>query len=227
MVFNMQNIKGKIIVIDGLDGSGKTTQANALLKKLKEVNKKVMLISYPDYEKDSSALVRMYLNGDFSQNLNDINAYTASTFYAVDRYAGYKTNWQKFYEQGYTIIASRYVTSNFIHQTVKLQKKEWNYFLDWASDFEYEKLTLPQPDKVIFLEVTRKIANELLKKRYNGDETKKDIHEKDLNYLEKCQETAHYCAEKFNWEIVDCVKDEKMLSVETITEKLFEIVKNI
>ncbi|MEG2429729.1 MAG: thymidylate kinase, partial [Oscillospiraceae bacterium] len=101
----MQNIKGKIIVIDGLDGCGKTTQAEALLKKLKEINEKVILISYPDYEKNSSALVKMYLNGEFSENLDDVNAYTASTFYAVDRYAGYKTYWQKFYEQGYIVIA--------------------------------------------------------------------------------------------------------------------------
>ena len=134
---------GKLIVIDGLDGSGKSTQSELVAQKLRELGEKVELISFPDYKEPSSALVKMYLGGEFSDSPSGVNAYAASTFYAVDRYASFKKFWEKKYLDGYTILATRYVSSNAIHQMVKLPKEKWDSYLDWLDDFEYEKLNLP------------------------------------------------------------------------------------
>lgn len=216
--------KGKLIVIDGLDGSGKSTQAQNIYNILKEKNDKVLLISYPDYEKPSSTLVRMYLDGEFSENADDVNAYAASSFYAVDRYASYKQYWEKYYNDGYIIIAGRYVSSNAIHQMVKLPKSEWDGFLEWSSDYEYNKLDLPKPNKVIFLNMSRKVADQLIYNRYNGDESKKDIHESNMEYLEKCQETAQYAALKQDWVVVNCCDGENAFSIEKITKDILSAI---
>lgn len=221
----MQN-KGKLIVIDGLDGSGKSTQTVNIYNILKKQNDKVLLISYPDYEKPSSALVRMYLNGEFSNNPDDVNAYAASSFYAVDRYASFKQYWEKYYNDGYTIIASRYVSSNAIHQMVKLNEQEWDSFLNWLDDYEYSKLMLPKPDKIIFLNMSRKVADELIYSRYNGDETKKDIHENNMLYLEKCQKTAMYAAKKQDWHIINCCDGVNPYSIDKITKDILRGITN-
>lgn len=218
---------GRLIVIDGLDGSGKSTQSELVLKKLKEENEKVMLISYPDYEDKSSTLVKMYLNGEFSDNADDVNAYAAGSFYAVDRYAGYMRHWKSYYEQGYTIIAARYVSSNAIHQMVKLQKSEWDSYLLWLSDYEYQKLMLPKPDMIIFLDMARSVADKLISSRYKGDESKKDIHEKNMDYLEKCQKTALYAAEKEGWKIVSCSDNENPYPIEKITNEILSLIKEM
>ena len=215
---------GEIIVIDGLDGSGKSTQAQAVYEYLKKKDDKVLLISYPDYAKPSSTLVKMYLNGEFSQNADDVNAYAASSFYAVDRYASYKQHWQKYYEDGYTIIASRYVSSNAIHQMVKLDKSEWDKFLQWLSDYEYNKLNLPKPNKVIFLDMSRKVADGLIMTRYNGDETQKDIHESNMEYLQKCQQTARYSADKEHWNVISCCNGNQAYDIEHITKEILKII---
>lgn len=216
---------GKLIVIDGLDGSGKSTQAEAVFEHFKSQSDKVLLISYPDYSKPSSTLVQMYLNGEFSQNAEDVNAYAASSFYAVDRYASFKLHWQKYYEDGYTIIASRYVSSNAIHQMVKLDQSEWDNFLEWLSDYEYNKLALPKPNKVIFLDMTRLVANQLILSRYHGDETKKDIHESNMNYLEKCQETAKYAAKVQGWDIISCCDGKEPYPIAKITKAIIELIE--
>lgn len=215
-----------LIVIDGLDGSGKSTQAQAIFEKIKEKTNKVMLISYPDYSQPSSTLVKMYLNGEFSSNPSDINAYAASSFYAVDRYASFKQQWEKYYNEGYIIIASRYVSSNAIHQMVKLEKSEWNNFLSWLSDYEYNKLALPKPNKVIFLDMSRKVADKLIMSRYNGDETQKDIHESNMEYLAKCQETAHFAANAEGWNIISCCDGKNPYAKEIITEKIMQEIES-
>lgn len=219
-------MSGKLIVIDGLDGCGKSTQTEAVFKKLKSKNDKVMLTSYPDYESDSSALVRMYLNGKLSKDPEDINAYAASSFYAVDRYASFKMHWEKEYHDGYTIIASRYTTSNAIHQMGKLLKNEWDQFLDWLYDYEYNKLGLPKPDKVIFLDMDRDVADNLIKKRYNGDESKKDIHEQNIKYLEKCRESALYTAKKDGWTVINCSDEKNPYPVEDITKSILSEINS-
>lgn len=215
---------GKLYVIDGLDGSGKSTQTQRVYEALCRESNEVLLISYPDYDDPSSALVRMYLNGEFSENAADVNAYAASSFYAVDRYASYMRHWKEKYEAGYTIIATRYVSSNAIHQMVKLPQEEWDSYLDWLADYEYNKLGLPKPNKVIFLDMPRVVAERLLNERYHGDQSLRDIHEKNTAYLLLCQETAAYSAQKLGWEVVSCGGDDGPRKVEDITGEILKLI---
>lgn len=218
------NNKGKLIVIDGLDGSGKTTQLQKVYDTMKTLDERVIMISYPDYANESSALIKLYLNGDLAKNPQEINAYAASSFYAVDRFASFKQFWESYYNDGYTIIAGRYVSSNAIHQMVKLPQVEWDSYLKWLDDYEYTKLCLPRPDKIIFLNLPTKIATQLIELRYNGDQSKKDIHEMDLNYQLKCQASARYAAEVQSWFIVECSKDNAILPVEAITKQILHAI---
>ncbi len=215
---------GKIVVIEGLDGSGKSTQFEIIDKLLSNENISHKSISFPDYDNPSSALVKMYLSGDFSKNAADVNAYAASSFYAVDRYASFKLFWEKAYNSGDLILASRYVTSNAIYQMVKCEKSEWDNYLDWLFEYEYAKLGLPKPDSVIFLDMPISVSQKLLSDRYNGDEGKKDIHEINVDFLERCREAALYTAEKFNWNIIKCSDGENPLSLEIITDEIMKII---
>ncbi len=217
-------MNGKLIVIDGLDGSGKSTQAKRVAAALTQKGIKNMLISFPDYEKPSSALVKMYLSGVFSENANDVNAYAAASFYAVDRYASYMTVWRSFYESGGVVIATRYVSSNAIHQMSKLKKEEWDGYLSWLSDFEYEKLGLPRPDRVLFLDMPRTVADRLITSRYGGDLSKKDIHEKNIAYLRQCEKTAAYAAQKEGWSVICCANADEPRPEEEITAELLETI---
>ncbi len=217
---------GKLIVLDGLDGSGKTTQFEIMIKKLSEQHS-VKAISFPDYEKPSSALVKMYLNGEIADNAEDVNAYAASSFYAVDRYASYKMFWEDNYRRGEFILASRYVSSNAIHQMVKLPEEQWDSYLDWLDDYEYGKLGLPKPDMVIFLDMPVEISQKLMSERYHGDESRKDIHEANVNYLRSCRRSALYAAEKLGWKVIPCSSDGKPLPIEDISSKILELLRLI
>ena len=208
--------KGIIAVIDGLDGCGKSTQFELLQTAFTERNKSFKAISFPDYDKPSSALVKMYLNGELSKKAKDINAYAASSFYAVDRYASYKQFWENEYKNGNFILASRYVTSNAIHQMVKLDESEWDNYLSWLDDYEYNKLGLPKADKVILLDMPVEVSQNLLTKRYNGDNNKKDIHEADVEYLKKCRNSALYAAEKQGWVVIECSDSGEPKSIDEI-----------
>lgn len=219
--------KGKLIVIDGLDGSGKSTQLEIVQKKLEDMGVPVKTISFPDYESPSSALVRMYLNGEFSDNPDDINAYAASSFYAVDRYASYMKYWKEDYFSGKLILAARYVSSNAIHQMVKLDESEYDQYLEWLYDYEHEKLGLPPADKVIFLDMPTNISQKLLSKRYNGDESRKDIHEAHVSYLENCRKTALYAANKLDWTVTQCSDGENPLPVEVISENVMKEISKV
>ncbi len=217
---------GKLIVIDGLDGSGKSTQSERIAGELAARGKKVKLISFPDYEQPSSALVRMYLAGEFSENPDDVNAYAAGSFYAVDRYASFKKFWEKEYEEGTLILATRYATSNAIHQMGKLPESCWQEYLQWIEDFEYHKLGLPAPDLVIFLDMERKVADKLLLSRYGGDEEKKDIHEKNMAYLSRCQLTARYAAKVWKWKVLRCDDGENPKPPQMITEEILKVIQD-
>ena len=211
---------GNLIVIEGLDGSGKHTQAVRLYEYLQSIGEQVRLISFPDYESPSSALVKMYLAGDFGSNADSVNPYTASTFYAVDRFASYRTKWQDFYENGGIVIADRYTTSNAVHQCAKLPPEQWDSFIEWLTEFEYRYIGIPEPDKVIYLRTDTDISQKLMTKRYNSDESKKDIHERDTEYLIRSQRSADYCAEKMNWYTVHCTENGTMRTVESIAEEI-------
>ena len=217
-------MSGRLIVIEGLDGSGKGTQAKRLYETLAAQGCKVRKVSFPDYESNSSALIKMYLAGEFGTDPNAVNAYAASSFFAVDRFASYKKDWGRFYEDGGIIISDRYTTSNAVHQCSKLPREQWDEFLQWLFDFEYRLMGIPAPDKVIYLQVDPAVSQKLMTGRYQGDESKKDIHEKDRAYLDRSRLAAEYCAEKLGWQTVHCVRDGGMRTIEDIGLEILEIV---
>lgn len=218
--------KGKLIVIEGLDGSGKGTQTALLTKALADMNIKVKQVSFPDYDNPSSALVKMYLNGALGSKPGDVNAYAASSFYAVDRYASYKQFWQSDYESGTVILADRYATSNAIYQLSKLEENERNDFLSWLEFYEYKQLQLPKPDAVIYLDMPIEISQQLLSKRYNGDDNKKDLHESNFDFLKQCRKSALYALKQQGWSLVECSKDNEPRSIEDIHNDVLQLVLN-
>ncbi len=215
----MENKSG-IIVLEGLDGSGKSTQFDRLAQYLKSRGVKLRAISFPDYDNPSSALVKMYLGGEIAGSAGAVNAYAASSFYAVDRYASFKQFWEKDYNEGSLILAARYVTSNCIYQMTKLPEEQWDSYLEWLEDYEYDKLGLPRPDKVIFLDMPIEISQKLLSDRYKGDESKKDIHEADVSYLYACRRAALFTAEKQGWAVIECGSGDKPYSIDEIFDKI-------
>ena len=213
----------KLIVIEGLDGSGKATQAKQLADNLSRQGYAVREVSFPDYDSPSSALVKMYLAGEFGDRPSDVNAYAASAFYAVDRYASFKKDWQQDYARG-VVIADRYTTSNAIHQCSKLPAGEWEDFLNWLFDMEYQKLGIPRPELVIYLRVDPEVSQALMLARYGGHEERKDIHERDMDYLRRCQNAADYCAQRLGWQVVECCEDGRMRSIESIQADIWRLV---
>lgn len=217
-------MSGKLIVIEGLDGSGKATQSALLCDKLRQKGTDAVKLSFPDYESPSSSLVKMYLGGEFSETPGGVNAYAASSFYAVDRCASFLKNWKRGYESGKLYVADRYTTSNAIYQMNKLPRSDWNNFLDWIEDYEYNKLCIPKPDIVIYLDMPIEVSQRLLSSRYNGDESKKDIHESNIQFLEECRKSALYAAEKKNWNVVRCSDGELPRTLEAISRDIFSLV---
>lgn len=221
----MKNERRKLIVIEGLDGSGKATQAQLLHKAIRERGVCVRKVSFPDYDSPSSALVKMYLAGEFGSRPDDVNAYAASSFYAVDRFASFKKDWEKAWNEG-VIVADRYTTSNAVHQCSKLARDEWGAYLNWLFDFEYRLLGIPAPDLVVYLRVDPEVSQRLLKERYNGQD-KRDIHEKDAEYLAHCREAADHCAEKLGWKTVNCSENGSMRTVEDIAGEISGLVREV
>ena len=215
---------GKLVVIEGLDGSGKSTQLDLLYENLKKHGIECRAVSFPDYDNPSSTLVKMYLNGNFGTNPNDVNAYAASVFYTVDRYASYKAKWGEYYENGGTVVSGRYTTSNAVHQASKLSEDKWEDFLSWLYDFEYNKIGIPKPDKVIFLDMPVEVSQELLTKRNEGDNSKKDIHESDTEYLDRCRKAAVFTAKYSGWEIIPCADYGEARSIEDIANDVLNSV---
>ncbi len=217
-------MSGRLIVIEGLDGSGKSTQLQLLRERM---TGEVRFVKFPDYESDSSALVKMYLSGQFGTDPNQVNAYAASAFYAVDRFASYRTSWGDHYDRGGVILCDRYATSNAVHQASKLEGEERDNYLDWLYDFEFNKLGIPKPDAVIFLDMPVDVSQRLMTGRYQGDEGKKDIHERDVAYLEHCRKAALYAADRLGWSVVSCAPDGAVRSREDIAEEIYSIVSKI
>lgn len=214
-----------LIVIEGLDGSGKGTQSRLLFESLKNTGSDIISVSFPDYSSPSSSLVKMYLSGEFGVDADAVNPYAASSFYAVDRYASFMKNWKKQYEEGKIILADRYTTSNIVFQLSKMEKKSWDAFIQWVEDFEYTKLGLPKPDLVIYADMPTEVSQKLLKKRYHGKEEKKDIHERDVAFLNHCRSCGLYAAEKLGWHIVSCASGGQPRDMNNIHKEILETIK--
>lgn len=214
----------KLIVIEGLDGSGKSTQLELLISALENSGQSVRKIKLPDYDSPSSTLVKMYLGGEFGKNANAVNAYAAGAFYAVDRYTSFTLDWKSDYENGKIIVADRYATSNSIYQMEKIPSADWDSYLDWSADFEYGKLGIPEPDAVIYLDMPVDISQKLMTGRYGGNESKKDVHEADVAFLEKCRKSALYAAARRGWHVVECSDGEAPYSIEKIHGEIMKIV---
>lgn len=216
-------MSNKLIVIEGLDGSGKTTQINLL----KDALPGCRFITFPYYGTSSGDIITEYLGGGFCEEDMDVSAYTASAFYAVDRYTSFKKDWGKDWSTGKPVISARYVSSNAIYQMTKLDKSKWESYIDWIYDLEYAKFGLPKPAKTIFLDMPTEMSQKLLSARYNGDESKKDIHERNLGYMERCRESALYIAEKEDWKLINCTKGGEFRSVGEIGGELQKVIKEI
>ncbi len=221
--------KGKLITIEAGDGSGKATQTKALYDRLLAEGYQVLKVEYPDYQSESSALVRMYLGGEFGQQAENVSAYGASSFFAVDRYASYLLKWRQAYESGWIILADRYTTSNMVHQAVKLKDSaEREEFLTWLWDFEFGRLQLPVPDRVIYLDMPPEISDRLINSRAAKDSSRqKDIHEKDTSYLHHCHRAYNEVAEKYGWVKISCAQQGNLRSVQDIHEDVYQAVKEI
>ena len=215
---------GRLIVIEGLDGSGKTTQTERVAAELRSRGEKVRVISYPDYQTPSSMLVRMYLSGAFGSRPGDVNAYAASAFYAVDRYASYKQDWGEYYEQGGILITDRYTTSNAVHQAGKLPETERRAYLDWLFHFEYTLLGLPAPDLVLYLDLPFELSEALIRQRA-AQSGQTDIHETDGAYLRQCRENAQEVVRLAGWRRVDCQRNGSLRTAEDIHEEVYSLVR--
>ena len=217
---------GKLIVIEGTDGSGKSTQFRKLWEHLESDGITFKHIVFPRYDQESSALIRMYLGGQFGDKPSDVNSYVASSFFAVDRFASYKMDWGNWYENGGVVLSDRYTTSNAVHQASKEPVEKQSEFLAWLYDFEYDKLGLPRPDLTIYLDVPTDFTEKLLRHREADTNTTADIHEKDMSYLATCRETGRRSAAFYGWTTISCVKDGEMRSIEDIHEEIYRHVKN-
>lgn len=221
---------GKLIVIEGTDSSGKETQTKRLFEKLEEQGLKVKKISFPNYDSPACEPVKMYLAGAFGEDAMKVNPYPVSTMYAIDRYASFKTDWEKFYNEDGVIVTDRYVTSNMVHQASKIKDlDEKKQYLNWLEDLEYEKMGIPRPDLVIFLNMPTEMAVKLMAERKNKitGEEKKDIHERDREYLKESHANACKIANIYNWKEIKCSDGERIKTIEEIGAEVFSLVKEV
>ena len=221
---------GKLFVIDGTDGSGKQTQFEELKKRLDRENIEYKTVSFPNYDSPSSSLVKMYLSGEFGEDPKAVNAYVASTFYAADRFATFKKNYEEYYKNGGIILADRYTTANMVHQAGKIKdEEERTKFIDWLFNLEFGIYNLPVPTKVFFLNMPTETAQELMKNRENKftHDTKKDIHERDEAHLKDAYNAACSLATKYGWCEIKCVEDGRLKTREEIHGEILNVVEKV
>ena len=217
---------GKLIVIEGTDGSGKSTQFKLLTQRLTREGRDFRQIVFPQYSEPSSALIRMYLGGEFGSHPGDVNAYAASAFFAVDRYASFKKVWGEYYNGGGLVISDRYTTSNAVHQASKEPPETRQSFLKWLYEFEYDHLGLPRPDLTLYLDVPTDFTEKLLRAREQDTHTQADIHEQDSEYLTTCRRMGRLAADYYGWTVISCVRDGKIRSIEDIHEEIYRHVRH-
>ena len=220
-------MSGKLIVFEGTDGSGKATQSKLLFERLQREGVDCRKLNFPRYGEKSAALVELYLGGAFGTHPSDVNAYAASTFYSVDRYASYKQDWGAFYEAGGLVIADRYTTSNAVHQASKLPEEERSAFLNWLFELEYGKLGLPKPDLVLYLDMPTEITEKMMRSREAATGTHADIHEQDEAYLKSCREAAREIVKDCGWTVIHCAKGDAPRTVEDIHNEVYKTVKSL
>lgn len=218
---------GKLIVFEGIDGSGKSTQSSLTKKRLQKSKTEFRSVAFPRYDNPSAALIKMYLGGEFGTDPSDVNAYAASCFYAVDRVASYLQDWRDYYKSGGIIIMDRYTTSNAIHQSAKLPFEKRAEYLRWLSDFEFNLLELPRPDAVIYMDIPFELALRRISEREAATKTSGDIHERDKEYLKICCECGLQAADIYGWNKIPLVKDGKERTVEDINDEIFAVIKDI
>lgn len=218
---------GKLIVLEGTDGSGKSTQFALLKQRLESEGRSFHTIVFPQYDQPSSALIRMYLGGEFGPNPGDVNAYAASTFYAVDRFASYRKVWGEAYNNGGLILADRYTSSNAVHQAAKVLEPLRPDFFRWLYDLEFVRFGLPVPDLVLYLDMPTELTETLLRKRESDTHTQADIHEQNLDYLRTCRRTGLQAAAFYGWSVVSCAKKGQLRAVEDIHEELYQKVLSV
>lgn len=222
-------MNGKLIVIEGVDGSGKATQSSLLYERIKNAGFETTKVDFPRYDNPSSSLVRMYLNGDFGNEAKEISPYIASTFYAGDRYASFKMYYEGFMNNGGVVIADRYTTANMIHQAGKIHdKNERENFLKWLWDYEFGLYKLPIPDLVFFLDVPVEFNEKLMSNRENKDGVRqtKDIHERDKKHLLDSYNNAIELVDRYSWTRINCIKGGKLRTIEDINNEIFDITLN-
>ena len=218
-------MSGKLIVLEGTDGAGKNTQTGLMAQRLEQEGVSFRKVDFPRYGSPFAAPVERYLQGDLGKKPGDVSAYAASTLYAVDRYASYKEDWGRDYEAGTLILSNRYTTSNAVHQAPKLPDAERWAYLDWLFDLEYNRLALPKPDLVIYLDLPTEISVRMLRLRQEATHTQADIHEQDGDYLRACRESAQEIVERLGWRRVDCSRDGAIRTPEDIHNQLWELVR--
>ena len=218
-------MKGTLIVIEGTDGSGKSTQFQQLRQRLEREGISFRNVVFPRYQEESSALIRLYLSGAFGTKPGDVNPYAASSFFAVDRYASYRQDWGDWYEQGGLVLCDRYTTSNAVHQASKLPEGERQAFLDWLFDLEYGRMGLPAPDLVLYLDLPTEVSEKMLRHREQATATAADIHEQDGAYLRRCREGAREIARDLGWSVIDCAAGDAPRTVEDIRREVLSRVE--
>lgn len=218
-------MRGKLIVFEGTDGSGKATQAELMARRLERERVPFRRLTFPRYGNPFAEPARLYLAGALGSRPEDVSAYAASTLYAVDRYASYKEDWGEAYEAGTLILADRYTTSNAVHQASKLPEGERREFLDWLFDLEYRRLELPQPDLVLYLDLSTELSEELVRRRAADTGVQADIHERDEDYLRRCRQSARRIARELGWTMVDCEREGRLRPIEEIHEEVWRLVR--
>ena len=233
----------KFFVIDGTDGTGKATQVALLGERLEKLGYRVVKLDFPNYESNSSAAVKMYLGGELGDDPTKLNPYVCGTFYAVDRFINYIQNFKKYFEnesedgRDTVILSDRYLSANIIHQGGKIKdRKERRKYTKWCYDYECGLCGLPVEDMTIILSMPPAVSQKLMSQRYNGDESKKDIHEKNVNYLEDCvnklNDSIDYLqyvdvnGKNVKWRLVNCSDGEKVRSIEHINDEILALVLN-
>ena len=220
--------KGKIIVMEGAcDGIGKTTQFNALKKRLEEDNEIVVSHHFPSYGTYYGAPVEKFLQGEFGRP-QDNSAYFVHMLYATDRAVAWRKELRQEYKEGKTILLDRYTTSSMIYQSTMIEeKKKKKEFLDYVRELEYEKLEIGKPDKVIFLTAPFELVTKLKNERTSNEGYENDAFEREWELMKKIYDNSTFVAKYENWDIINCAKNNEMRTIEEIHEKIYKKVKKL